>query len=273
MSEFKKLEVDQLRVMSGAGQPRSTFLSSSLNELAESIKKQGIIQPIIVRTTLHKDYEIIAGERRWRAAQQAGLHEVPCIIETDIDDEDAFLIALTENIQREDLTPLEEADSLLRVKNALQEKGEKVTQTSLALMVDKSRDWVAKGLAVLSLCEATRNFFREYPDSLSKGHAHAMRGLETNDEIALAEKILANNWNVRRVEKEVRRIKAMYEHVRGEYSSLDDTDMKTLANRMSEKLGSPVEIDIIPKSQKVIFKITTWGKEAADGVAEKFMED
>jgi ParB family chromosome partitioning protein len=180
------------------GQPRKTFDDGPLEELAASIRTQGIIQPLIVRQRAAGGYELIAGERRWRAAQRAGLHEVPAVIR-DVAPAQAFEMALVENLQREDLNPIEEAAGYERL---VAEFG--YTQEKLADRVGKERSTVANALRLLRLPDSVRVLVAQ--GRLSMGHARALLGLETVDAMErLARRTVAQDLSVRKVEEAVRR--------------------------------------------------------------------
>ena len=184
-----------------ASQPRTNFDSARLDELASSIKTQGIIQPLIVRIRTSGGYELIAGERRWRAAQRAGLLEVPAVVR-DVAPTQAFEMALVENLQREDLNPLEEAAGYERL---VSEFG--YTQEQLSERVGKDRSTVANALRLLRLPAGVRALLTE--GRLSMGHARALLGLETTAAIErMARQITARELSVRRVEELVRRERA-----------------------------------------------------------------
>ena len=185
------------RIRPGALQPRRRFAEAELDTLAQSIREKGILQPLLVRslTAQETDFELIAGERRWRAAQRVGLHDVPIIIR-QISDSDALEIALVENLQREDLSPLEEAEAYSRL---MEEFGR--TQASLAEAVGKSRSHVANMIRLLSLPAPVRHRLDE--GELSAGHARAL--LAAADPVALAEEIVRRGLNVRATERLVQR--------------------------------------------------------------------
>jgi len=179
-------------------QPRKTFDGERLEELAASIRTQGIIQPLIVRTRPAGGYELIAGERRWRAAQRAGLHEVPAVIR-DVAPAQAFEMALVENLQREDLNPIEEASGYERL---VAEFG--YTQEKLADRVGKERSTVANALRLLRLPDGVRTLVAQ--GRLSMGHARALLGLESPAAMErLARRTVAQDLSVRKVEEAVRR--------------------------------------------------------------------
>jgi ParB family chromosome partitioning protein len=179
-------------------QPRKTFDDVSLGELAESIRTQGIIQPLVVRLRDGGGYELVAGERRWRAAQRAGLHAVPVVVR-EIAEARAFEMALVENLQREDLNPIEEAEGYQRL---VTEFG--YTQESLAARVGKDRSTVANALRLLRLPAAVRALV--IGARLGMGHARALLGLDSDDAIdRLARQTVSRGLSVRQVEALVRR--------------------------------------------------------------------
>jgi ParB family chromosome partitioning protein len=188
-------------VFPAAGQPRKTFDDARLEELAASIRTQGIIQPLIVRARAGGGYELIAGERRWRAAQKAGLHEVPAVIR-DVAPAQAFEMALVENLQREDLNPIEEAAGYERL---VAEFG--YTQEKLADRVGKERSTVANSLRLLRLPDGVRVLVAQ--GRLSMGHARALLGLESVGAMErLARRTVSQDLSVRKVEELVRRERA-----------------------------------------------------------------
>ena len=190
--------VDIENIHPSGRQPRKKFDDARLSELAESIRSQGIIQPLVVRVRPAGGFELVAGERRWRAAQRAGLHQVPAIIR-DVAEAQAFEMALVENLQREDLNPIEEAEGYQRL---VAEFG--YTQESLATRVGKERSTVANALRLLKLPPAVRTMVVE--DRLSMGHARALLGLEDDAVIEkLARQTASRGLSVRQVEALVRR--------------------------------------------------------------------
>jgi ParB family chromosome partitioning protein len=190
--------IDIENIYPSGHQPRKHFDDARLDELAESIRSQGIIQPLVVRVRPAGGFELIAGERRWRAAQRAGLHQVPAIIR-EAAELQAFELALVENLQREDLNPIEEAEGYQRL---VAEFG--YTQESLATRVGKERSTVANALRLLKLPPVVRGMVVE--GRLSMGHARALLGLEEDAAIErLARQTASRNLSVRQVEALVRR--------------------------------------------------------------------
>ncbi len=179
-------------------QPRKMFDEARIEELAASIRTQGVIQPLVVRKREGGGYELIVGERRWRAAQRAGLHEVPAVIR-DVVPTRAFEMAMVENLQREDLNPIEEAAGYQRL---IAELG--YTQESLAARVGKDRTTITNALRLLRLPEEVRDLVVE--GRVSMGHARALLGLESVDSmVRLARRVAAREMSVRQVEGLVRR--------------------------------------------------------------------
>ena len=190
--------VDIENIHPSGRQPRKRFDDARLSELAESIRSQGIIQPLVVRVRPAGGFELVAGERRWRAAQRAGLHQVPVIIR-EVAEAQAFEMALVENLQREDLNPIEEAEGYQRLAA---EFG--YTQESLATRVGKERSTVANALRLLKLPPSVRAMVVE--GRLSMGHARALLGLENDAVIErLARQTASRGLSVRQVEALVRR--------------------------------------------------------------------
>jgi ParB family chromosome partitioning protein len=190
--------VDIENIHPSGRQPRKTFDDTRLNELAESIRSQGIIEPLLVRVRPAGGFELVAGERRWRAAQRAGLHQVPVIIR-EVTEAQAFEMALVENLQREDLNPIEEAEGY---QHLVAEFG--YTQESLAARVGKERSTVATALRLLKLPPSVRGMVVE--GRLSMGHARALLGLEDDAAIErLARQTASRGLSVRQVEALVRR--------------------------------------------------------------------
>lgn len=190
------LSVHQL--VPGEFQPRRLFDQQALEELATSIKNQGLIQPIIVRRIAPTTFEIIAGERRWRAAQLAGLQEVPVIIK-NINDHVACAFSLVENIQRKDLNALEEAMALYRLHHEFQLSHEKIAES-----IGRSRVAVTNSLRLLTLPERVKQYLMQ--DALSMGHARALISLEGEQQTKLAELIIKNALSVRQTEELVRKM-------------------------------------------------------------------
>ena len=216
--------------------PRRYFDESELQDLASSIRQHGIVQPVVVRTTADNRYEIIAGERRWRAAQLAGLTDIPVIVR-DVDDRTALEIAIVENVQRSDLNPLEEA---MGYELLIADHG--YTQNDLGEIIGKSRSHVANSLRLLKLPEPVRDMLAS--GTLSAGHARAL--IPTSDPIALAKTVVAKGMSVRDAERLAQNdIKAQADPNPGQAPRRDEKDADTLAleRTLSDVLGLDVTVN------------------------------
>ena len=224
------LNVTQLQP--GKYQPRSYMDAAALQTLADSIKTQGIMQPILVREISNNQYEIIAGERRWRASQLAGLTQVPVLVR-DIADESALAMALIENIQRENLNPLEEAQGIKRLIDEFAMTHEKAAEA-----VGRSRVAVSNLLRLLSLCAPVQDMLMH--NKLDMGHARALIGLDTAQQVMLANKIVQQDLSVREVESLVKKLGA--ETKPNQQKTTVNRDVMALQNTLSEKIGAVVSI-------------------------------
>jgi ParB family chromosome partitioning protein len=220
-------------VQRGKYQPRIEIDPASLEELAASIKAQGVMQPIVIRPIKANRYEIIAGERRWRAAQMAGLEKVPAIIR-EVADEAAIAMALIENIQREDLNPIEEARALSR----LQEEFE-LTQQEVADAVGKSRTAVTNLLRLMNLEDEVKTLLER--GDLDMGHARALLSLESVQQVELARKVVADSLTVRQTEALVKKL-LNGEADKPASNKRIDPDITRLEETLAKRLGSPVKI-------------------------------
>lgn len=220
------------RIQRGKYQPRRDMDPIALEELARSIKAQGVMQPIVVRPVSKGRYEIIAGERRWRASQQAGLESIPAVVR-EVPDEAAIAMALIENIQREDLNPLEEALALQRLQQEFQ-----LTQAQVADAVGKSRVTVSNLLRLIGLPEDVKTMLSH--GDLEMGHARALLGLPADQQSEGARHVVARGLTVRQTEAFVR------QWLSGKKTAAEtapaDPDISRLEQRLAEKLGSPVQI-------------------------------
>ena len=217
----------------GRFQPRRNFDEDRLRELADSITAQGMIQPIVVRPVGKKKYEIIAGERRWRAAQLAGLSEVPVVVK-DVDDQSVMAMALIENIQRDDLNPLEEATALHRLLNEFE-----LTHQQVAQAVGKSRTTVTNLIRLLDLNAEVKQMVED--GSLEMGHARALLALEDGLQVDAAKQVARKGLSVRETEALVRRFSQprVSEPPKQEEQ---DPDVRRLLSDLTEKLGAKVAL-------------------------------
>jgi ParB family chromosome partitioning protein len=231
------LKVEQLQP--GKYQPRSYMDDAALQTLADSIKAQGIMQPILVRQLADEQYEIIAGERRWRASQRAGLAEVPVLVRA-IADEAALAMALIENIQRENLNPLEEAQGIKRLIDEFA-----MTHEKAADAVGRSRVAVSNLLRLLTLCAPVQEMLMH--GKLDMGHARALVGLDGAQQVMQAEQIVQNNLSVREAENLVKKHNEQYQPVSkaklpAAQKANVSQDVLRLQETLSDKLGAAVTI-------------------------------
>ncbi len=251
---FKLIDIHQLK--RGKYQPRRHFDEQGLEELAQSIRSQGLIEPLIVRETNLNQYEIIAGERRWRAAMLAGFCNIPCLI-GDYTDEQAAAVTLIENIQRRDLNLIEEASGYQRLLIEFH-----FTQEEIAALVGKSRSHIANLLRLLTLCEQVQQQLRQ--QQLTLGHARMLVGLTSAEQIRFANQIIHAHWSVRRLEKEIRSIHATSQPLH----SVTDCDRIHLQNILADYMGAPVEI-ISDAHQGGVLKITFYDNDTLSGLLER----
>ncbi|WP_288658210.1 MULTISPECIES: ParB/RepB/Spo0J family partition protein [Pseudomonas] len=228
--ELQHLPLDIIQ--RGKYQPRRDMDPVALEELARSIRAQGLMQPIVVRPIADNRYEIIAGERRWRASQQAGLGRIPALVR-NIPDEAAIAMALIENIQRENLSPIEEAMALQRLQQEFQ-----LTQQQVADAVGKSRVSVANLLRLIALPEEIKTMLAH--GDLEMGHARALLGLPASKQVEGARHVVARGLTVRQTEALVRQWLNKKEAV--EPPEKADPDIMRLEQRLAERLGAPVQI-------------------------------
>jgi ParB family chromosome partitioning protein len=228
---LKELPVEFMK--RGKYQPRRDMHPEALEDLANSIRAQGVMQPIVVRPTGVDSYEIIAGERRWRATQQAGLETIPAIIK-DVPDESAIAMALIENIQREDLNAIEEAQALIRLQQEFE-----LTQQQVADAVGKSRTTITNLMRLMTLEQEVQTLL-EHGD-LEMGHARALLGLEGTQQLEAARTTVAKGMTVRQTEALVRRL-LQQQTADPVKEHRVDSDIKRLQDKLSDQVGVPVSI-------------------------------
>ena len=221
VSKNNKISVSDL--IRNRYQPRKIFDEESLEELTNSIKSRGIIQPIIARPSSGNKYEIIAGERRWLAAQRAGLHEVPVVV-VDADDKKALEFGIVENVQRHDLNSIEEAEGYKRLIDEFS-----YDQEQVAKFIGKSRSHITNSLRLLTLSNYITDLIKT--NKISAGHAKILVGLTNSDQIA--KKILKKNLSVRQTENLVR----LYKFPSKSIKALKDPNIKKIENDLMEKIG------------------------------------
>lgn len=240
--------------------PRKLFSDAELVELTDSIRERGIIQPIVVRARGADNYEIIAGERRWRAAQRAGLHDVPIVV-LDVTDEEALELAIIENVQRADLNPLEEAMGYQVLANEFNH-----SQEDIAKVVGKSRSHIANTLRLLKLPDSVKAYINA--GKLSAGHARALIG-QPDPEVA-AREIVEKGLNVRQVEALTQTgPKAKVAKARAQVSK--DADTAALERRLSDVLGLTVQID--HKSKGGVLRVRYRTLDQLDEVVRRLEKD
>jgi len=228
--ELQKLPIEWLQP--GQYQPRKIMTDDALEELASSIKAQGVIQPVVVRSVGKDKYEIIAGERRWRASQLAQLDEIPCLVK-EIPDEAAIAMALIENIQREDLNAIEEAVAMQRLMQEFS-----LTHQQTADAVGKSRTTVTNLLRLLSLAEPCRVMLER--GDLEMGHARALLSLANDEQTPVARTVVAKGMTVRETEKLVRKHLSPLIKVASKVET--DPHIEKLERSIADKIGASTTI-------------------------------
>ena len=244
-------------------QPRKAFSAESLHELSESIKRQGILQPILVREKPQGGFELIAGERRWRASKLAGLDSIPAIVKSAFDEE-VSVLALVENIQRDNLNAFEEAAALGRLRDEF-----KLTQEEIASAVGRSRAAVANLLRLLMLGETAKNLLLE--GHIEMGHARALLGVENlNDQEALAIEIKNKSLSVRQAELLVRKFKD--KKTKSVKRLEKDADVAKLERSLSDHLGAQTTIKEKAKGAGELI-VEYSSLEELEGIIEKIGMD
>lgn len=244
LSAAQELTDQQLRhlpidlIQRGKYQPRTDMHEEALQELANSIKAQGVMQPIVVRPIPGERFEIIAGERRWRATQLAGLDSIPAVIRL-VSDESAVAMALIENIQRENLNPIEEAMALKRLQEEF-----RLTQQEVADAVGKSRTTVTNLLRLMSLNTDVRTMLER--GDLEMGHARALLGLNGEAQSEAAKIVTGKGFSVRQTEALVRRLLNEADRPPAQ-PEREDPDIRRLQDDLSERIGARVEIRHTPR--------------------------
>ena len=254
-NELRHLPIEQLQP--GRYQPRREFPPESLEELASSIRSQGIIQPLIARAIGAQKYEIIAGERRWRAAQLAGLNTVPVVVR-QLTDQTASAMALIENVQREDLSPLEEANAYHRLTDEFA-----LTHQEVADLVGKSRVAISNALRLINLNADVKIMLQN--GDLEMGHARALLALVSVAQSEAAREVINKSLSVRETEQLVRR---WHQAPISKINSTPtlDPDTRRLQDQLSEKLGAKVEIQHAGKKGKLVIHYTSL--DELDGILD-----
>jgi len=269
----KILEIDVENIFPSSRQPRKQFDHDKIRELAKSIKEHGVLQPIVVRKGEGGKFEIIVGERRWRASKLAGLTYIPCMIK-DFSDREASELALIENMQRENLNPLEEAEGFQRLIN---EFG--YTQEELAGRLGKSRPYIANTLRLINLSPPLQSFIRE--GVLSPGHARAVLAVKGDRQLSLAEKIISQKMSVRQAEELAREIRQSEEKKKDQKSQTKNrkepkkeglsVELNDIENRLRTALGTRVKVKLGKKGGRI--EIEFYSEEELDRIIEIVLGD
>lgn len=255
MDELKQLPIELLK--RGQYQPRCDFNQAALQELADSIAEQGIIEPIIVRPLGHDHYEIVAGERRWRAAQIAGLTKVPAVIR-EYSDEQAAEVTLIENIQREDLNPIEQAHALSRLLEEFQ-----YTHEEIAIAVGKSRAKVTNSLRLLHLDQRVQQLLIQ--KVLSEGHGKAIASIDMAGQFVLAQQSVEQGWSVRKIEQEAKKYKTQPESCR----ESKDPNVSHLERAVATHFNAEAKLDNNPNQKSGWIKVKYYDYDTLTGILEK----
>lgn len=246
-------------IQPGRLQARKAFDPEMLAELAESIRESGVVQPVVVRSVADGRFELLAGERRWRATQLAGLHDVPAIVRDDLSDDEAMILGLIENLQRESLTPMETAAGLRYLTD---QYGLQHGET--AGKIGKSRVYVSNFLRLLKLDLAVQDLVNDR--KLSMGHARVLAGVASGKQLPLAKKAIAKGWSVRALEKHCAPGKPAFK--RAESAS----EWADLEAKLTEHLGNQVHIDYKKQGGKVAgeIRVRFHSLDEFEGVVEKW---
>ena len=253
---IKIIPVDQIKP--GSWQARKNFDVNDLEDLSNSIKSKGILSPILVTQSNDKNvssYDLIAGERRWRAAQLAKIHEVPCIVVNDVDANSASVMSLIENIQRKDLNAIEEAQGLNELINQ-----HNYTQESAGKIVGKSRVYITNSLRLLKLPEKILSLIKD--NKLSAGHARLLIGRE--DAVEIAQIIIKDSLSVRDLEKLLKNF-----NQKKPLPNKIDPNIVSISKRLSDHLGLNVKIDFKEENQKSKIIIHCSSLDQLNGLIEK----
>jgi ParB family chromosome partitioning protein len=257
LDKLQQMPVELLK--RGQYQPRRQMDPQALDDLASSIAKQGVLQPVVVRKLVSGDYEIIAGERRWRAAQQAGLERIPVVVR-DLTDQDAMVIGLIENLQREDLNPIEEARGMQRLIEEFS-----MTHQQVADSVSRSRAAVSNLLRLLFLQPDVRNLLEQ--GEIDMGHARALLSLDEGLQLKAAQQIIKGKMSVRQAEQLVRRMQEDRSSP-AKQKKEKDPDIRNLEESLSERLGTHVEIKLGSRGKGKLV-IDFHGNDVLQGILEK----
>jgi ParB family transcriptional regulator, chromosome partitioning protein len=247
------LEVDIELIEPNPDQPRLNFDEKKLDELAQSIQANGLVQPILLRRLPHGHYQIVAGERRWRAAQRAGIQRINAVIR-DIPDSSLLELALIENIQREELNPIEEAHAYQRLIRDF-----RMTQDEMALRVGKDRSSIANYLRLLKLPAEIQKFLED--GSLTAGHARALLALESEQlQLKMADEIINGSLSVRETERAVKRASSG-SRIRGNSTAIqNDANIRAAELKLKRYLETQVKIQLSQNGGKIEIEFSSLGE-------------
>jgi ParB family chromosome partitioning protein len=265
-AEGEVIEIPVGRIEPGPFQARREFNEDALAELAASIAEHGVMQPVVVRPIAEERYQLIIGERRWRASQRAGLEKIPALVR-DVDDLASSEMMLVENLQREDLNPLEEANAYRRLTEDFQ-----LTQEEIARRVGKSRSFIANSLRLLQLPGETLDLLNR--GLLSAGHAKVLLGLESGaGQSALAQQIVARKLSVRETEREIQHLQQVRAPRPAATNATPerDVEMESLEERLRQLLGTKVRISAGRRNGKI--EIEYYSKDELNRLLEWFFGD
>lgn len=252
---LKEIPIEQLR--RGKFQPRQQFDETALQELATSICSSGIIQPLVVRQLALQQYEIVAGERRWRAAMLAGMLQVPCLVNHYSDEQTAAVTAI-ENVNRVDLNPIEEAQAYQRLIDEFQYQHDEI-----AAVVGKSRSKITNLLRLLTLSSQVQVMIMT--GELSEGHGKVLASAPSHKQFELARDCVISGWSVRRLEDFIKKQSQPVTAIQ----ACDDIHVQVLEERASEQLGAPVKLEHDEKQRTGWLKIKYYNSDILAGILER----
>lgn len=252
----RNIAIDRIRP--GRQQARRTFDPGALHELASSIRESGVVQPVVLRTLPGGSFELLAGERRWRAAQQAGLHEIPSLVRDDLSDQDAFVFGLIENLQREELPPVDAAAGMQRLGEEFD-----LTHEQIGQRIGKSREYVSNHLRLLKLDPAVAQMVND--GQLSVGHGKVLAGLDRGQQVTLAALASKNRLTVRRLEMTISAQRRSPD-VR---KNMKSSDWIRLESDLSDYFGTAVTIRADRSNKKGGITLSFNSLDELDGLLER----
>lgn len=251
VDKVRLIPIDLIRP--GSQQARRNFNPETLAELARSIRESGVIQPVVLRTRVW-GYELLAGERRWRAAQLAELHEIPAIVRDDLSDSEAFIVGLIENLQRESLSPMEAAAGIKQLGEMFE-----LTHEEIGHRIGKSREYVSNYLRLLNLAPAVQTLVNE--GHLSLGHAKVLAGVELGEQVRWADDVIRAKLTVRQLERKV----AAARDTKIVFKPGKSGDWQRLERELSDLLACPVTVQA-DRSGKGELRVQFHSLDELDGV-------